>query len=57
MALALETYNRLILFKSWGAKTPQEELITVLQAQILALTAVPPPTKKVKPPKKPELEN
>jgi hypothetical protein len=57
MALALETYNRMTLFKTWGVRSPQEELITGLQAQITALTAVPPPTKKVKPPKKPELEN
>jgi hypothetical protein len=53
MDLALETYNRMLLFKTWGVRSPQEELITVLQAQIMALSAVPPPKKKEKDPKKP----
>jgi hypothetical protein len=52
MDLALESYNRMLLFSTWGARSPQEELITVLQAQILALSAAPSPKKKEKTPKK-----
>ena len=54
MDLTLETYNRCILFKTWGVRSPQEELIAVLQAQIIALTAVPPAKKKEKKVPKPD---
>ena len=43
MDLCLDNYNTMLLFGTWGAKFPQSELITVLQDQIQALSAVPAP--------------